>query len=267
MQIISTRATDNTVVPTSPWDAPTTKASFLSGTGGADPPPVEPPVAAAGLCGDKSGASLDFADLVSRIQRHDASATVELYNIFVRGLRYLIRRKSGAEGLDDRVHDAFVIVLEAIQNGRLREPERVLGFARTVCLRQAIAGVQQRSMDKQKLSPLETISFQLADRAPAPEDCAYGNQKAELTRRVLLGMSGRDREVLTRFYLYEESQVYICQKMKLTATQFRLLKSRAKARFEELAREKLIAIVVRRPGGFNVSAAHGTTETVTGAAM
>jgi DNA-directed RNA polymerase specialized sigma subunit len=52
-------------------------------------------------------------------------------------------------------------------------------------------------------------------------------------------LSERDRDVLTRFYLYEETQEQICQEMQLTETQFRLLKSRAKARFGELGKRKL----------------------------
>jgi hypothetical protein len=37
--------------------------------------------------------------------------------------------------------------------------------------------------------------------------------------------------VLSRFYLFEQPQEQICAEMNLTATQFRLLKSRAKTRF------------------------------------
>ena len=52
-------------------------------------------------------------------------------------------------------------------------------------------------------------------------------------------MTGRDRDILTRFYLYEQSQETISREMKLTSTQFRLLKSRAKTRFAELGKKKL----------------------------
>jgi DNA-directed RNA polymerase specialized sigma subunit len=56
---------------------------------------------------------------------------------------------------------------------------------------------------------------------------------------VLREMSDRDRNILTRFYLQEQSQDQICAEMNLTETQFRLLKSRAKARFGELGQKKL----------------------------
>jgi DNA-directed RNA polymerase specialized sigma24 family protein len=57
--------------------------------------------------------------------------------------------------------------------------------------------------------------------------------------QVLEEISTRDKEILTRFYLRGQSQEKICQEMRLTETQFRLLKSRAKARFGELGRKRL----------------------------
>jgi len=57
--------------------------------------------------------------------------------------------------------------------------------------------------------------------------------------QVLQEISPRDREILTRFYLHGQEQDEICQEMNLTETQFRLLKSRAKARFGELGRKRL----------------------------
>lgn len=52
-------------------------------------------------------------------------------------------------------------------------------------------------------------------------------------------LNAHSREILTRFYLHEQSQEEICSEMALTETQFRLLKSRAKARFGELGKKKL----------------------------
>lgn len=53
------------------------------------------------------------------------------------------------------------------------------------------------------------------------------------------GLTARDREILMRFYLEEQSQDQICTEMGLTETQFRLLKSRAKTRFAEMSRKAL----------------------------
>ena len=58
-------------------------------------------------------------------------------------------------------------------------------------------------------------------------------------QETLQQLSERDREILTRFYLHEETQEEICQDMSLTETQFRLLKSRAKARFGDMGKRKM----------------------------
>lgn len=49
--------------------------------------------------------------------------------------------------------------------------------------------------------------------------------------RVLATLSEKEREVLTRFYVEEQSPERICIEMDLSEREFRLLKSRAKSRF------------------------------------
>jgi RNA polymerase sigma-70 factor, ECF subfamily len=56
--------------------------------------------------------------------------------------------------------------------------------------------------------------------------------------RILRSIGKRDREVLIRFYLEEQTPERICREMGLTETQFRLIKSRAKARFGELGKRR-----------------------------
>jgi DNA-directed RNA polymerase specialized sigma24 family protein len=68
-----------------------------------------------------------------------------------------------------------------------------------------------------------------------PEQATVAQERMEIMRGVLMGLSQRDREVLTRFYLLEQGKQQICREMRLTDTQFRLLKSRAKARFARAA--------------------------------
>jgi hypothetical protein len=50
-------------------------------------------------------------------------------------------------------------------------------------------------------------------------------------------LPARQREILTRFYLNEETGEDICRDMGLTKTQFRLAKSRAKMRLTEMGDE------------------------------
>ena len=81
-----------------------------------------------------------------------------------------------------------------------------------------------------------------------------GQERMRLIIRVLSDIPDRDREILTRFYLREQSQEQICEEMSLTETQFRLIKSRAKAKFGEIGRKKMEpspvrALFVRKAAG------------------
>ena len=62
----------------------------------------------------------DWTQLVNRIRDDDSAAMAELYGIFAKGIRYFLLRNLGPDDLDDKVHDCFVIVTQAIQNGELR---------------------------------------------------------------------------------------------------------------------------------------------------
>lgn len=180
----------------------------------------------------------DWVDLVRRIQANEDAAMEELYRVFSRGIRFYLCRQLGPQDLDDRMHDCFLVVIQAIRKGELREPERLMGFVRTIVRRQIAGQIDVNVQTRRQQVDLDATG-PLSDRGSNPEIQAIGRQEEQIAATVLKGISRRDREILTRFYLHEESQEKICKEMSLTETQFRLLKSRAKARFGELGKRKL----------------------------
>jgi RNA polymerase sigma-70 factor (ECF subfamily) len=162
----------------------------------------------------------------------------ELYRLFGRGIRYYLCRQLGHQELDDKVHDTFVIVVQAIRRGELREPDRLMGFVRTVVRRQVAAYIDEAVHSRRDELNLD-LGVRVADRRRDPEQTAAFRQKVDFMLEVLRSLSERDREILTRFYLDEQSQETICREMDLSETQFRLLKSRAKARFGEVGKRRL----------------------------
>jgi DNA-directed RNA polymerase specialized sigma subunit len=55
-----------------------------------------------------------------------------------------------------------------------------------------------------------------------------------VVKKVLEKLCERDRDILIRFYYKEQDSEHICREMHLTATQFRLFKSRALVKCCEL---------------------------------
>lgn len=176
----------------------------------------------------------DWTVTVERIQAGDPAAMAELYSVFTRGIRYLLLRSLGMEDIDDRVHDCFVIVTEAIRSGELREPARLMGYIRTVVRRHIAARIGDAVLRRRNVVEFEDALFDVSDWKNNPEQDLLARQRAEIAHRVFNGVSIREREILRRFYLLEQSQERICSEMGLSYNQFRLLKSRAKARFGKL---------------------------------
>jgi len=175
--------------------------------------------------------------LVERIRDNDPAGMEQLYAVFAKGVRSFLWRQLGSRDLDDKVHDIFLIVTQSIRRGDLREPERLMGYVRTVLRRQVAAYIQEAMHARRNEVEMEP-GLNLSDRQVSPERRVLDRQTQELAMRLLRSLPERDREVLTRFYLKEQSADRICAEMNLTETQFRLIKSRAKARYGELGKRR-----------------------------
>ncbi len=214
----------------------------------ATPPSGDPPG------GNKSPAStVDWGALVEQVRIGSDAGMEQLYKLFSRGIRYYLCRQLGPQELEDKVHDTFLIVVNAIKRGDLREPERLMGFVRTVVRRQVAAYIESAVHTRREQTDLES-GIAVADRKQNPEQEAMIKEKAALMQSALQSLSKRDRDILVRFYLKEQTQEQICAEMDLTETQFRLLKSRAKAKFGEIGRKKLtssgiFSVLVRTHSG------------------
>ncbi|HTS26756.1 MAG TPA: sigma-70 family RNA polymerase sigma factor [Bryobacteraceae bacterium] len=162
----------------------------------------------------------------------------ELYRVFSKGIRFYLCRQVGPQDLDDKVHDLFLIITQSIQRGDLREPERLMGYVRTIVRRQVAAHIDNMVQARRNQTDLD-YGLALSDLGPNPERRVINEQNVALAMRILNSLHKREREVLMRFYLKEQTAEQICSEMDLTETQFRLIKSRAKARFGELGKRRL----------------------------
>jgi RNA polymerase sigma-70 factor, ECF subfamily len=185
--------------------------------------------------------------LALRLQRGDEDAMQELYDLFSKGIRFTLFRHLGPEDLDDKVHDVFVTIAQCLRNGELRDPSRLIGYINTIVRRQIVAYIERAVSLRRNRVELD-FDEAICDAHPDPEIAAMQRQNVDLAMRVLQSIPKRDREVLTRFYFKEESPEQICRELKLTETQFRLIKSRAKQRFGELGKRCLESKAIAKTG-------------------
>jgi len=176
----------------------------------------------------------DLAAYVEQIREGDPAGIEALCKTFYRGIRFFVSRHLGSQEADDHAHDAILIIVQAIRRGELRDPARLPGYIRTV-VRHLIATHIGRQVQTRHRQVELACALEAGDSRADPEAAAAAQERTEIMQGFLMGLSQRDREVLTRFYLLEQAKPQICREMGLTDTQFRLLKSRAKARFVKLA--------------------------------
>src|SRR4051812_35929160 len=122
----------------------------------------------------------DWADLVARVQNRESAAMEELYAVFGKGVRYFLLRNLGPEELEDKVHDCFLIVTQAIQNGDLREPERLMGYVRTIVKRQIAASIETAVSRRRTHVDFEDSLFSLTDWKDDPEKSLQTRQRNEI---------------------------------------------------------------------------------------
>jgi RNA polymerase sigma-70 factor (ECF subfamily) len=182
-----------------------------------------------------NGNSVRWQELVERIRARDGTAAEQLFAELSDLLRPMLRHAVDAQSVEDRLQEVLTIVAQAIRNGELRDPSRLTGFVFTVARRQMVAHIRSAMLYRRHFAdePLDEVS---APPDRSPEALTQQRERSERLTAALRKLRARDRQILTRFYLYEESADHICQAMQLTPTQFRLYKSRAIARCSELAR-------------------------------
>ena len=181
---------------------------------------------------------VDWRVVVDQIRQGDPAGEETLYQNLVGGARLFLQRRLGPMDIDDKVHDLFLTIVDTIRRGEIREPERLMGFVRTVLYRQLNLAVSRIIRNRETTAGIEAAD-EISGSGPTPEQQTLDHEKIALMKQVLREMNDRDFEVLTRSYIREQPQERICVDMGLTLTQFQLLKSRAKARLSELMRHKL----------------------------
>ena len=75
------------------------------------------------------------SELVLLVREGDARGMTDLYDFISAGLHPYLARQLPPQDCRDKIHSIFVDVVVAIQRGQVRDPERLMGFARTIARR------------------------------------------------------------------------------------------------------------------------------------
>jgi RNA polymerase sigma-70 factor (ECF subfamily) len=131
----------------------------------------------------------------------------------------------------EMVHQAIVITLEHIKAGRIGSTNQVPGHVYGICTR--LLRNYRRSMSNR--ADLRVDSEHLATMASDEQVNLSDEQRIkECVVLALRSLSSRDRDVVTRFYLYDEDKGRICRDFNLSPILFNKIISRARQRVRML---------------------------------
>jgi RNA polymerase sigma-70 factor (ECF subfamily) len=182
------------------------------------------------------------AELAERIRSGgDGEAEARLVARYAGGVRSLLARHTrSVEEAEDLFQETFCLAAAKLRAGELREPSKLPGFLARLARHLATEHYRKAARRRTEVD---------SDKAEAGATAAAGQlgellrgEEAALVRRVLDELStGRDREILFRFYIGEEDKDEIAAELGLSGLQFNRVLHRARQRYKALYVERLAA--------------------------
>lgn len=186
---------------------------------------------------DRSG-EVSVRELAERIGQGDPAAEETLARRYGRQLEFMLRRQVREASLAaDMAQDALLILIERLRGPGLDDPDKLVAFLhQTAC---NLARGEARTYYRRNTHP-DPSALALAEvNEPLLEDLLAREQLGAITRQLLeeLGQP-RDRELLRRFYLGDESKEQLCADFQISPAHFDRIHFRARQRFRQIVESK-----------------------------
>ena len=188
------------------------------------------------------GHATTATDVTDRVVAVTASRRTDIQDeVFLRYRRPLmqvfLQRRIDRDAAQDLLQRTFLQAIKKIRSEGLEDPSNLGGYLyRTAC--KLATAYWRGELNRRHDSDGELLS-NLRDDALSLEESLDHDLRGRLVRELMRKLSvARDREVLERFYLKEESRSAIRESMNLTELQFNQVLWRARQRFAEILRKQ-----------------------------
>jgi RNA polymerase sigma-70 factor (ECF subfamily) len=165
----------------------------------------------------------------------------ELYVRYRRPLlQVFLQRRVQRDVAEDLLQRTFLQAIQKIRSDGLEDPSKLGGYLYRTACNLATAYWRGELARRQDFDPKELS--ELKDEALSLEERVDNEILAKWVRGLMGRLTlARDREVLVRFYLHEESKDSICRTLNLSDLQFNQVLWRARQRFGEILSKSGIA--------------------------
>lgn len=174
------------------------------------------------------------ADLAARVRAGDPDAETELVARYRPGLMMILRRLVKDPSLaDDYCQEVFRVAFEALRHDRIHNAGKLAAYLWSVARNLANSDLRRHYRGQ-----TTALTEAIVDHGARPEQQVLLDERARMLREALLLLTPRDRAVLTAFYLEEGSKEQICRRIRVSPSQFDVIKWRALRRLQALVRER-----------------------------
>lgn len=174
------------------------------------------------------------ADFLGRIVAGDRAAETEFVHRYAQGVRVLVRRhcRPGDPVVADLTQEVLARVLERLRAGAIRDASALPAYVQTTVVH--ITSAEYRG--RKRVESTETAEAVASSDDPLRR--ASSDQLTSLLRALVEQLPvARDRELLVRFYLDEESKEDVCRTLGIDDSHFHRVVFRARARLRALLDE------------------------------
>jgi RNA polymerase sigma-70 factor (ECF subfamily) len=172
--------------------------------------------------------------LVSRVRNGERAAEEEMIERYSRGLRFLLRRKTRDPHLaEDFLQETWAIALVKIRDKGLDNPGRLAGYLCGIANNLALG--EQRRVNRQRTTVNSEIVALIPDDSSNPFRNVSRAEVCTQVRKLLDDLKKeRDREILKRFYVWEEDKESICSGLGVDSVHFNRVLYRARQRLKSV---------------------------------
>ena len=186
---------------------------------------------------DKKQEECDPVMIVRAIETGDARAEACLFKYYQpRVLRVLAYQTGDAALAEDLTHDTLIAVLEKLRSGAMRDASRLSSYVFQTARFQRLCWLRKSANRVELGGSLDDVESQ---RAMPESEYFIEMERRELHRSIDGLTVERDREILMRHYVHEQSKSEICEALLLSSQHFDRVISRARLRLrQDLQREQ-----------------------------
>lgn len=173
----------------------------------------------------------DLVSWAERIRQGDRSAEAALIQHFSRGVRAIVRSycRPGETQVDDLTQEVLAVLLQRLRAGAIVDAQALPHYLRIAIQHSCTA--HYRRLQRQDRDP------ERGDESDAGADPIHdlaASQRLNAMRQLLKDMPvARDREVLRRFYLLDQTRQTICSALQIDDQHFHRVIHRARTRLRE----------------------------------